>query len=207
MPKICALILLGLVGGAERSQSLPPPIEATDCTVAAPAKELPNARYVRKGGRTTASKVSFQSGVLTVKDVAQGRDLHEYETLTLTNPKPMTVVESKQDPTLSRARMFIWQHWNERKQGYLILTLSSVDATSTSHIFVEPDKTGRWRVSWRMVRHTGRVDDLPTYYSMQWVIAAGFRLPGKPLPDGQQPDPSNNRLEFRDKCGDVEQSF
>lgn len=204
---ISAVLVLVLMGATQAQQSLPPPIEAPDCTVAVPSKELPNARFARKGGRTTATKVSFQGGVLTVKDVAQGRDLHKYEKLTLTNPKPMTVVESQADSTIPRARMFVWQHWRDRKQGYLIMTLSSVDATSTSHIFVEQDNTDHWRVSWRIVRYMGEVDDLPTYYAIQWVIPAGFRQLGTPLREGQQPDPLKNRLEFRDKCGDVEQSF
>jgi hypothetical protein len=207
MVRTSVFLLLALLSTAYAQQNVPPPIEAPDCNVAAPSKELPNARFARKGGRTTASKVLFQGGVLTVKDVVQGRDLGMYETLTLTNPKPMTVVENKDDPVIPRARMFLWQHWHDRKQGYLILTLSSVDATSTSHIFVEPDKTGRWRVSWRIVRHMGQVNDLPTYYSIAWVIPAGFRQPGKSLPEGQEPDPAKNRIEFRDKCGDVEQSF
>jgi hypothetical protein len=201
------LLLLALIGPAQAQQNLPTPIEAPDCAAAAPPKELPNAGFARKGGRTTAGKVSFQGGVLTVTDVAQGRDLQKYETLTLTNPKPMTAVESKGDPIIPRARKFLWQHWHDRKQGYLILTLSSVDATSTSHIFVEQDNSGRWRVSMRIVRHMGEVDDLPTYYSLQWVVPGGFREPGKPLPDGERPDPAKNRLEFRDKCGDVEDSF
>jgi hypothetical protein len=207
MARTCIFLLLAVLSSAYAQQNVPPPIEAADCNVAAPSKELPYARFARKGGRTTASKILFQGGVLTVKDVAQGRDLGKYETLTLTNPKHMTVVESKHDPVIPRARMFLWQHWHDREQGYLILTLSSVDATSTSHIFIEQDKTGRWRVSWRIVRHMGQVNDMPTYYSIAWMTRAGFRQPAKPLPEGQEPDPAKNTIEFRDTCGDVEQSF
>ena len=129
-----------------------------------------------------------------------------YDKMTLVNPKP-TVIETRDDPTLARARTFLWQHWRDHRQAYLSLTLSSVDATSTSHVFIEQDEGGRWRVSWRIVRHMGVVNDLPTYYSMEWVIPGGFRKAGKPLPEGQRPDPANDRLEFRDKCGEVEYSF
>jgi hypothetical protein len=162
MVKISGLLLLALLGSAQAQQNVPAPIEAPDCTVAAPSNELPNARFTRKGGRTTPSKVSFQNGVLIVKDVAQARDLQKYEMLTLANPKHLTVFERKDDPIIPRARTFIWQHWHDRKQGYLVLTLSSVDATGTSHVFVEQDNTSRWRVSWRIVRDRGEVDDLPT---------------------------------------------
>jgi hypothetical protein len=179
------VFLLLVLSAAQSQQKLSPPVEAPECSAKAPSNELPNARFARKGGRTTASNVLFQGGVLTVKDVAQGRDLGGYETLTLTNPEPRTVLERRGDP----------------------ITLSSVDATSTSHIFVEQDDTGRWRVSWRIVRYMGEVDDLPTYYSIQWVTPTGFRQPGKPLPERQQPDAAKNTLEFRDKCGEVESSL
>jgi hypothetical protein len=207
MARTSVLLMLLLLSGAYAQQKLPPPKEPSDCSGATSPRELPNARFARKGGRITPSKVFFQKGVLTVKDVAQGRNLSRYETLTLTNTKPTPVVERKSDPILASARTFLWQHWHDRKQGYLILTLSSVDATSTSHVFVEQENTGRWCVYWRIVRHMGDVDDLPIYYSIEWVIPAGFRQPRKPLPDGQHPDPVNNELEFRDKCGDVEQSL
>lgn len=207
MARPSVFLLLVLLSAAQAQQKLPPPVEAPECGAKAQTNELPNARFAREGGRTTASKVLFQGGVLTVKDVAQGRDLGRYETLTLTNPKPTTVLERKGDPIIPRARAFLWQHWHDRKQGYLILTLSSIDATSTSHIFVEQDNAGHWRVSWRIVRHMGEVDDLPTYYSSEWVTPTGFRQSGKPLPEGQKPDAANNRIEFRDKCGEVENSL
>jgi hypothetical protein len=206
MAKTFLFVVLVLLGNAVAQHKLPPSLDTTDCSVAAPSGELPNAQFGRKDGRTTASKVLFRDSVLTFSDVEQGRDLGQYEKLTLINPRPTTVAERKADPAIPRARSFLWQHWHDRKQGYLRLTLSSVDATSTSHIFVE-DNTGRWRVSWRIVRHMGWVDDRPTYYSVQWVIPAGFRQPGKALPESQQPDPAKNKLEFRDKCGEVEQSF
>ena len=196
-----------LLGSAVAQNRVPPPIEAQNCSAGSPSAELPNARFQRKGGRTTASKVLFEQGVLTVQDVAQGRNLSRYEQPILVNARPKTVVERKHDPTLPRARDSLWQHWPDHKQAYLILTLSRVDATSTSHVFVEQDDSGRWRVSWRIVRHRGEVDELPTYHAVEWVVPAEFRRPGKPLEEGQQPDPIKNILEFRDRCGDVDQSL
>jgi hypothetical protein len=90
----------------------------------------------------------------------------------------------------------------------LLLTLSSVDATSTSHVFVEPDEAGRWRVYWRIVRRHSEVDDVPTAYGVRWVIPArDWDAPDTPVPQGQEPDPLRDRLEFRDACGDVEARF
>jgi hypothetical protein len=80
--------------------------------------------------------------------------------------------------------------------------------TSTSHVFIEKDEIGRWRVYWRIVRHRSEVDDLPTSYAMRWVIPAReWDTPGTPLVQGQDPDPVRHRLEFRDICGNVEGSF
>src|SRR5438477_13131255 len=62
-------MLLVLANNAVGSIRLPLPLEAADCSVAAPFNELPNAQFERKGGRRTASKVLFQRGVLTVNDV------------------------------------------------------------------------------------------------------------------------------------------
>ncbi len=70
------------------------------------------------------------------------------------------------------ARTFVWEHWHDQKPGYLTITGSSVDATSTS----QPDDAGRWRV-------------------------------GIPLRADEKPDATKHKLEFRDKCGDVEDSL
>jgi hypothetical protein len=59
------------------------------------------------------------------------------------------------------ARDFIWQHWQAKKRGYIRITFNSVDATSTSHIFIEPDASGVWQLTWRIVRHNDRVNDVP----------------------------------------------
>jgi hypothetical protein len=62
---------------------------------------------------------------------------------------------------MKSARDFIWEHWQSKKRGYIRITFNSVDATSTSHIFIEPDSSGVWQVTWRIVRHNNEVDDLP----------------------------------------------
>jgi hypothetical protein len=188
---------------------VPPPLEAKDCASTAPRDELPNARFVRKGGRSTRYvKVWREGTALTVADVTQGRDLSHYDKLEVADPEPRTVVDRRRDPYLAQARSFLWEHWRDRKRGYLILTVRSVDATSTSHVFIEEDEIGRWRAYWRIVRHHSEVDDLPTTYAEQWVIPAhDGDTPGTPLAQNEVPDPIKDRLEFRDVCGDVEGLF
>lgn len=188
------------------ANSLPPPHEAVQCGVANKSGELPNARFERKGGVITRAKVVLQHDELTVPNVAQGRDLAKYDKVTLTEPA-RTVLQRQHSQVLAQARSFLFEHWRDHKYAYLKLTGSSVDATSTSHIFVEEDSKGRWRVAWRIVRDVGEVDDLPTYYGVQWVKPAPYGEHGAPLGTGESPDPTRHRLEFRDKCGDIEQTL
>src|SRR4030095_525617 len=185
---------------------LPPSLGATNCNTPVPTNELPNARFVRKGGRRQKATIRVSVGVLTVDGIEQGRDIVKYDRLVL-NSKATFAFERSHDPVLSKARQFLWQHWKNRRLGYLTLTGHSVDASSTSHVFVEPDNDGRWRVAWRIVRGSGEIDDLPTYFSVTWVIPAGWREPGTPLSQSQKPDSRKHVLEFRDICGDVEQSL
>jgi hypothetical protein len=63
--------------------------------------------------------------------------------------------------SMEDARAFIWEHWKSKKRGYIQITFNSVDATSTSHIFIEPYTSSVWQVTWRIVRHNNHVDDLP----------------------------------------------
>ena len=60
----------------------------------------------------------------------------------------------------------------------LILTLSSVDAT-TSHVIIQKDEIGRWRVYWRIVRYHSEVDGLAHYLRHQmgdFLLAFGTPL-------------------------------
>ena len=188
---------------------VPPPLEPKDCAVSAPPDELPNARFARKGGRTTRFVKVWREGTsLTTADVAQGRDLRQYDRLELADPEPRNAADRRGEWIIDKARKSLWEHWRDRKRAYILLTLSSIDATSTSHIFVEKDDIGRWRVSTRVVRHRSTVDDQPTTYAVKWVIPAdNWDGPAALLAQGQEPDPAKHRLELRDVCGDLQGLF
>jgi|SRR6266542_554901 len=186
---------------------LPPPLEAKDCGAPKDKRELPKDRFARKGGKESEASVRFDGNLLTVEGIEQGRDLNRYERLDVADPRPRPVAEMESASITVRARSFLWEHWRDKKPGYLTITASSVDATSTSHIFVEEDEKGRWRVAWRLVLHIGHINDLPTYYGVEWVRPAGWNKPGLPLRPGEKPDPKKHELEFRDKCGEVETSL
>ncbi len=207
MTRSSVFLLIALTTSLVGQDRIPPPHESFDCSTVEVHKELPHARFERNGGRTSRAKVVVRDGILTVENVAEGRNLKNYEQLVLVSPTPRTAVGMASDPVLRQARAFLWEHWRDKKRGYLTLTLSSVDATSTSHIFVEQDPSNRWRVSWRIVRHDGDVNDLPTYYSVEWVHPLGFERPGTPLRKGELPDPAKDTLQFRGNCADADQSL
>ena|SRR5687767_7902189 len=48
-----------------------------------------------------------------------------------------------------KARDFIWNHWREKKRAYIVVMITSPDAGSDVHIFVEPDDANVWRAVWR----------------------------------------------------------
>ncbi len=78
--------------------------------------------------------------------------------------------------SLRKARAFIWEHWQQKKRGYVIVKMASVDAESDAHIFIEPDNDGAWHVVWKWERIfaaslgedvSGRIDQIPDIRSIQ----------------------------------------
>ena len=75
----------------------------------------------------------------------------------------------------NKIRDFIWSHWSENKLGYIRVTYNSVDALSTSHIFIEPNNKGKWRVAWRIVRFhaipelSNQVTEVETLFQVEQI--------------------------------------
>jgi hypothetical protein len=199
-------LILAVLALEYRNQTprVPPPLQIADCLSPDLPNELPNARFTRRGGRYTRDvKVWRQRDALTVEDVGQGRDLRTYDTLEVAAPEPRVAVDPRREQFLAPARDFLWKHWRERTRAYLILTASSVDATSTSHVFIEKDEFGRWRLYWRIVRHHGEVDDLPTIYVVRRVTpVSNWHTRAAPLPEDAELEPGKYRLELLDICGE-----
>lgn len=202
-------LLLIAVGVEYRGKhpSVPPGMESPDCIKQAPPDENPKNRFVRQGARVTRyPNAQWQGDSYTVPSIAQGRNLAMYERLELRDREHSHGEESWRNPVLAQARSFLWDHWQRRERAYLILTTSSVDHTGTSHVFIEPDDSGRWRVYRRFLDSRELVDE-PTAYSVAWVKPNGGDKPGTPLPVGQEPDPLSDELEFRDVCGEESGGF
>lgn len=183
-------------------RTVPPGVQRAECLTPPPQAESDYDWLIRLGGRANRSpNAQWQDHAFTLPDIAQGRNLRKYDKLELIDREHFHPWEMWQNPILAQARTFLWEHWRKPKRAYLILTLSTVDSTGTSHIFIEPDDTGRWRVYQRYLDHRELVDE-PTAYSLLWVRLPAWDKPGVPVPPGQPSDPMTDELEFHDVCGE-----
>src|SRR5437899_6917316 len=70
----------------------------------------------------------------------ENRDLSAYSFGGHLGCKTPLIRESRRcQSSLRNARDFIWNHWRDKKRGYLVVTTTSADAASDVHIFIEPD--------------------------------------------------------------------
>jgi hypothetical protein len=138
-----------------------------------PSAQDPRAK-IRKDRLEAGLLILDASGSYSTPDIAQGRNLNLYNRLGPIDGGHNFEIrdEERQNAfrALSQAREFLWTNWKAPSRAYLILNLHSVDATNTSHIFIEPDDSGRWRVIWRIVRYWGALDDREASYSVEKEI-------------------------------------
>lgn len=121
-------------------------------------------------------QIVWSGSELTASDIAQGRDLSVYDTgghLDCTRAAHPELFDRVQ--CIAEARSFIFEHWRQRRRGYVRLSRASVDAYATAHIFIEPDSDGVWRIVWRMA-HSGihrqlELADLPHTYQLTRIKA------------------------------------
>jgi hypothetical protein len=138
--------------------------------------EPSNQNSSKNDGRSVhVSTLRAKDGGLTTETITGMRNMSLYEDgghfdcrgVTLVALKKPNEERTRIASAMKRARTFIWEHWQLKKRGYVRLTFNSVDATSTSHIFIEPDSDGVWQVTWRIVRHNDELDDVPTIRAVE----------------------------------------
>jgi hypothetical protein len=135
--------------------------------------ETPNEKFARKGGKTIQTEIlKGDDEELTASIITDQRDLKLYDQAGHFNCRRWTTAAINKkgnydevDQRLAKARDFVWEHWQNKKRGYLRITFDSVDAVSTSHIFIEPDSQGAWQIVWRIARWHAimrdSLDDMP----------------------------------------------
>jgi len=150
-------IVLGLACSAETKKS-------------EPYWETEGQKFFGLGGKDTPTKVILRGRELTTEDIAQGRDLSTYDNGEFFDCSNYWNKPSRDHRKFSAIRNFIWRHWEQKERGYIRVTLSSRDAWSTSHIFIEPSSGGRWHVAWRIVRSHNSISDCPDITSVAWAL-------------------------------------
>lgn len=112
-------------------------------------------------------------GELTVAAIEQGRNLQLYDQgghcycSKFVRPEEEIKVEAE----LAKARQFIWEHWHNKKRGYIRLTFTGKDNATTEHFFIEPDPGKKWVINRRTVTlHAlmpGRLMDLEKIFRVR----------------------------------------
>lgn len=114
-----------------------------------------------------------EHGELTLVGITQNRNMSQYDQggfFDCQRNYPKTAPKTNCDE--NKIRDFIWQHWSEKKRGYVVVTYDSQDAVGTSHIFIEPDENENWFVAWRIARNamnTNGIDDVPKIVTVERV--------------------------------------
>ena len=78
------------------------------------------------------------------------------------------------------ARLFIFEHWKEKKRGYISVGYRCTDCSPTDHFFIEPDGNGEWRIAIRFETNDG-IHRLPTAFGIK------FRRPTKEERERESP--------------------
>lgn len=90
-------------------------------------------------------------GVFTTEEVTKSRDLTQYEQGGLFWGRTRFSGKFGNEPDRldgeKKVRNFIWQHWTEKKRGYIKFIFADTDTSHTTHYFIEPNEKGEWIVS------------------------------------------------------------
>lgn len=115
----------------------------------------------------------------------------------------------------AKLRVFLWEHWSQRRTGRITATLYTIEGDPTKTTFyVEPDGSGAWRVAteyereccWfygmegkERKRETGK----GSYYVVERVFggrdekAKGFRITWSVIPESEDRQPNTYALRLR----------
>ncbi len=87
--------------------------------------------------------------------IFKGRNLASYDSAGIVGcgVEDQKTLADRCDADYKRARDFVWKHWTQKKPGYIAVRKPSIDFDQewTTHLFIEPDEAGKWRLVERTV--------------------------------------------------------
>jgi hypothetical protein len=100
------------------------------------------------------------------KEVIQGRDIELYD-----NGGDFIAYRPDQPiPRIAELRRFLWDHWRQKRRGYVRDGITGMDHHVETHYFVEPDAGGKWQISCRTL-NTNSFSPPPPPHISDWSIA------------------------------------
>lgn len=117
--------------------------------------------------------------------IFEGRDLASYDFAGVVGcgVEDQKTSNDRCEADYKRARDFVWKHWTQKKSGYIEVRKRSIESARerTTHLFIEPDEAGKWRIVERTVpmlvpEDAGelRLDDL---IEVDWEILSDLEEP------------------------------
>ena len=103
--------------------------------------------------------ISGEKNELTIRSIASERDLRLYDQGGVIDGyhslssihSPAQKDHRKIENDIEKARDFIWEHWQNKKRGYIRVTQDTVDHGWTTHFFIEPGIDGTWEISRKVI--------------------------------------------------------
>lgn len=142
---------------------------------------------------------------------AKMRDLSGYE-----KAGPYTIELNLDAPARANieaeVREFLWNHWQQRRLGYVRVTLFSKEGEpSASSYFVEPDEKSAWRIAVKIDRTMVNRGDSKSqrhesveygaYFVERIEVPKDGLTHRAVLPDGERRSPQSYRLALKDEKG------
>jgi hypothetical protein len=147
-----SVILLNLACSSTSQNSTSQDLEMKNVETLPPANQFQDEdnmcnELVAKIGHTIRvinanETITTINGKITEQVILEGRDLSIYE-------KADTDQCGTRDCMERKMREFIWQHWENKKRGYISRSTQGMDITNSYHIFIEPNDQGEWFINWK----------------------------------------------------------
>lgn len=112
--------------------------------------------------------------------------------------------------TNEEARLFIWEHWTQRRRGYIRIVFQDADFSSAAHLFIEPNNQGTWSIAWRAVREKHKILDAHPIVAVKRVeleLKDRWYFLGNEIPDNVEMGPSTYALIFVYSTGEQSRPF